>query len=449
MNRLASSLGLALLSIAATAQIRVRPVAEPGFEQRIAEHIGRMQIVDTHEHIVNPATVDPASLDFRLLISHYAPGDYRSAGMPWETWDRMATDTLSDLQKWQILKPYWDLSSNTAYNRAALLSANLFGIQTIDETTVEELSIRIREAYQGDWVDYVLREKCRIRYVIEDYPFEDEDHRVFGDPEMFRYVRRFDSFILIHSPADIQGNDRWAKGGISSLDDLVDALEKAFLSARDEGIVAVKTLLAYNRTLAYGNVTKEEAGKAFARILGLPGDERLAFSEVKPLQDYMMHRVLDLAGKHRLPVQIHTGLNGGDIENANPVHLINLFRTYPDVNFILFHGGYPYGGELAVLAKKFRNVHIDMCWLYIISPSYAGRYLSEWLETVPAGKIMAFGGDFLHVEGVYGHLMLARQVIAKVLSDKVRSGYFSEEEAIHVANLILHDNAVRILGLDL
>ncbi|MFA5816766.1 MAG: amidohydrolase family protein [Bacteroidales bacterium] len=146
-------------------------------------------------------------------------------------------------------------------------------------------------------------------------------------------------------------------------------------------------------------------------------------------------------------MQIHTGLNGGDIENSKPTHLVNLFQEYPDVKFILFHGAYPYGGELAVLAKKFTNVYIDMCWLYIISPSYSERYLHEWLETVPANKIMAFGGDFLHVEGVYSHLLLAKQIVSNVLIDKVKDGYLTENEAIKIAQMIFHDNAVRILNL--
>ncbi|MCY1719450.1 amidohydrolase family protein [Prolixibacteraceae bacterium Z1-6] len=60
------------------------------------------------------------------------------------------------------------------------------------------------------------------------------------------------------------------------------------------------------------------------------------------------------------------------------------------MKFILFHGAYPFGGELASLAKNFRNVYIDLCWLYIISPTYSRRYLHEWLETIPANKIIAF-----------------------------------------------------------
>lgn len=143
----------------------------------------------------------------------------------------------------------------------------------------------------------------------------------------------------------------------------------------------------------------------------------------------------------------HYAGDGNYIENSNPTLLANLFHKYRDVRFILFHGGYPFGSELASLAKNFRHVYIDLCWLYIISPSYAERNLHEWLETVPANKIMAFGGDYHNAENVYGHLLFAREIVTRVLTEKVRERYFSEEEAIKIASMIFHDNAVRIFGL--
>jgi len=430
------------------AQVQIGPLPESGYDQRIRDYVNRMKVVDTHEHLLNPAGVDPSMLDFMFLFRHYAAGDYESAGIPDKTFNDLFSDSLTVIEKWRALQPYWDLSFNTGYNRVGLLAADkLFGIQKIDETTVEELSEKIKQAYQTNWYDYVLRQKCNIEYLIEDYPYDDWENRAVGDPEMVRYVRKFDDFILINSGDGIKNLEKWNSTGINTLDDLVSALNSAFKDAVSQGIVAVKSILAYNRTILYENVKEEEAREVYNKIMNSPGDKALPFDEVKPLQDYMMHRVLDLADAHKLPVQLHTGLNGGSIENAKPTLLINLFREYPDVKFILFHGAYPYGGELSVLAKKFSNVYIDLCWLYIVSPTYSERYLHEWLETVPTGKIMAFGGDFLYVENIYSHLLFARQVVANVLVEKVRSGYFSEAEALGIAQMLFHDNAVRIFGL--
>jgi len=432
------------------AQVQIKPLPQRGYEQRITRFINSMKVVDTHEHLeAQSGWMKSGKLDFMLLLQHYTYDDIRSAGMPKSTFGKLLTDSLTVMQKWTILKPYWEQTSNTAYSRAALLTADkLFGVKDLNENTVEELSAKIKNAYKTKWYDQVLNEKCGIDYVVVD----GDEHNV-GDPAMFRYVKRFGEFFFAVSAQKIGIIAKQQNTTIKTLDDFVNALSVSFHKAMDKDNVAIKIGVAYERDLFFEDVPKEKAEVVFNRIISLPAGTVLPYngSEIKPLQDYMMHRILDLAKATDTPVQIHTGLQAGDgnyIENSNPAHLANLFLKYRDVRFILFHGGYPFGGELASLAKNFRNVYIDMCWLYIISPSYSERYLHEWLETVPASKIMAFGGDFRNVENIYGHLLFARQVVSKVLTEKVRDGYFSESEALKIAQMILHDNAVRILKLD-
>ncbi|GAF70517.1 unnamed protein product, partial [marine sediment metagenome] len=149
-----------------------------------------------------------------------------------------------------------------------------------------------------------------------------------------------------------------------------------------------------------------------------------------------MHAVIQRAIGAKLPIQIHTGLQGGTgniITNTNPVHLVNLFIEYPQAKFDIFHASYPYTGELTTLAKNFPNVYADLCWMYLISPYAARRILSEWIETVPSNKIFGFGGDCLIVEGAYAHAKMARDNIARVLAEKVEEGYFSGQEALEFA----------------
>ena len=132
------------------------------------------------------------------------------------------------------------------------------------------------------------------------------------------------------------------------------------------------------------------------------------------------------------------------VTNSNPTHLVNLFIDYGEAKFDILHGSYPYTAELATLAKNFHNVYVDLCWLHIISPSHARRALSEFLDTVPSNKILAFGGDYRFVEGVYGHAVIARQNVAKVLTEKVEEDGYEEMEAIHLAKRLLRDNAIEL-----
>src|SRR5438552_18670156 len=75
--------------------------------------------------------------------------------------------------------------------------------------------------------------------------------------------------------------------------------------------------------------------------LVLPPQGRQTPSE-KLLEDYLMHKVVLQAAEHRLPMQIHTGLQAGNTNHlswTNPSHLSGLLNQYPQVRFDLFHGG--------------------------------------------------------------------------------------------------------------
>src|SRR5659263_11169 len=90
------------------------------------------------------------------FLFHYEVNDIKSAGMSKQGFKKLLTDSLTVIEKWLAIKPYWEASSNTAYNRAALLTADkLFGIKNLDETTVVELSDKIKKAYQTDWYNIV------------------------------------------------------------------------------------------------------------------------------------------------------------------------------------------------------------------------------------------------------------------------------------------------------
>jgi len=51
-----------------------------------------------------------------------------------------------------------------------------------------------------------------------------------------------------------------------------------------------------------------------------------------------------------------------DIAKTNAVLMRPLLELYKDVKFDLFHGNWPYLGELLYLAKSYPNVAIDCCW---------------------------------------------------------------------------------------
>jgi hypothetical protein len=73
--------------------------------------------------------------------------------------------------------------------------------------------------------------------------------------------------------------------------------------------------------------------------------------------------------------------------------------------------------------------------------------LHEWLDMVPETKIFAFGGDYLFPEGVYGHAEMAREDVARVLTERVRWGALTENEAIALAVRLLRTNAAELFRI--
>jgi len=63
-------------------------------------------------------------------------------------------------------------------------------------------------------------------------------------------------------------------------------------------------------------------------------------------------------------------------------------------------------------------------------------------------KIIALGGDYrVAVQKAYGHLVLAREVVAAALADRIEAGDFDRSRALHLARLWFYDNRKRIYGL--
>ncbi|MCF8009430.1 MAG: amidohydrolase, partial [Halanaerobiales bacterium] len=169
------------------------------------------------------------------------------------------------------------------------------------------------------------------------------------------------------------------------------------------------------------------------------------------VQDFMMHYILSVINKKKLFMQVHTGLlegNGDIITNSNPVLMSNLFKDYPEVTFDIFHIGYPYYAETSALGKMYPNVFIDMCWAHIISPAASVQALNDFIDAVPYNKISAFGGDYLFVDAIYGHLHIARQNVSKVLSQKVKNNIFSIKKAIDIAWHLFYYNPIKIFKLE-
>lgn len=425
--------------------------------ERIFEFVSSLKIVDTHEHLPDrPERRDRPTDVLREYLLHYFDKDLISAGMPEKTLEAVRDSGSPLMERWLAVEPWWQLAGNTGYCRALELAAKgLHGVDGIRRDTIEALDASFQKSLDDpNWFRTVLQDRCNIAVSILDYW---ADYKTAPPCDsLFRPVWRIDGHVLQQDAggtiAHLQERNGMCVRSFGDYLELIDA--DIALSAR-LGYIGFKLGLAYQRSLRFDRGGYGEASEQFEQMMaGYTGKlwSGSASQAPKALQDYCLHRCLRAIERTGLPLQVHTGLqegNGNQWGHSDPMLLNNLFGQYPDLKFDLFHIGYPNWMALAALAKNFPNVYIDMCWAHIISPEASVNALMEYLDSVPSNKISAFGGDYLFVDGVYGHQLLARRNVSRALANKVEQGVFDEDMARVLARRLLVENPAALFQLNL
>lgn len=423
-----------------------------GSERELLDQVEKLPVVDSHEHIIPESERVKQRVDFFTLAGHYAINDVISAGLPEESRKLVGDESAPAAKRWAAFEPYWRHAQFTGYAQALRIAIReVYGFEEISGMTLSGINQAIATGNRAGLYDDILRQRAGIQYaVLDDYW---NAAPVRPESGLFALARKFDRFIMPAGPGDVKELERLTGVSITSLAGLKQAMERSFAQSREAGMVAVKSTIAYSRELRFAEVEQITAADSFEAMMRqsgrLPeGFRRLTQRPFRNLEDHMFHHLVRLADAHGVPFQIHTGIlagNGSYVPNTNPAGLTNLFFLYPRVKFDLFHISYPYTSELASLAKLFPNVYIDFCWAHIISPSVARRALHEYLETVPANKILGFGGDYRYPELSYAHLIMARRNISRVLAEKMQEGSIPERDALPLARRLLHDNAAELI----
>jgi len=427
----------------------------------VEKEIEKVLIIDTHEHICSSGVIRKLKRDLPYFISEaYLRDDLTSAGMPL----RFLSERVDLETKWRELSPFLSYVSNTTSYRSLIVAFNkLFdlNISEIDDTNYREISKLLENAaLQGEkWYRHVLKDLAHIETCFLDMDrtteFEIELWKEKGFPsqldselekEFFTRVTRIDLTLNIHrSDVRLYFNRRFSLD-LRSLKQFDELIAKIVDEAKARGSAALKCVGAYFREIYFAKEQRAEAENAFERMVSAKND----LKDNMVVQNYAVHRFLEEAGRSGLPFQFHTGmqaLNENVINNSNPILLNNLFLEYPTVRFIMLHGGYPFSSVAGVIVKKFPNVYLDFSFLPQLSYTAARDNLAQWLDLVPANKI-TWGGDARQVEDTFANVLLLREILTDVLTEKIEKKLFTEELAMSVARNIMHDNPIRIYKLN-
>lgn len=420
----------------------------------ISTQVNETYFVDTHEHLIEEkgrftGTRHPRvrADDWTMVFSHYIDDDLRVAGMSREEYDRFFSPEINPVDKWKIIEPYWPFVKHTGYGMASHLAVQqLYGVPELSGQTIRTVQQGYEALRKPGFYKKILQDMARI----ESCQVNSLEGTPFMKSSMPEYLMQDISLVGMYAWVDIPGLSQPAGIDVTSLEDWYRVIDWWFQTYGPYA-VAVKSQHAYSRNIDYDPVPEERAAPIFQKLLN---QQELTSQELKSIQDhlfwYSVHRAVD----YDLPVKLHTGYYAGHDNMPLNRLLFNagaatdLCSRSPDTRFVFMHICYPYYEELMAAAKNFSNCYIDMCWSWLINPIAAKDFLKKYLLTAPANKILTFGGDYIPVEPVLGHAMIARRGISLALTELVQEGWINIKEALTFIDPIMRGNAKRIFALE-
>ena len=218
-------------------------------------------------------------------------------------------------------------------------------------------------------------------------------------------------------------------------------------------VVAFKSIAAYRTGLEIQPVKLAVTKYQFNTIKQTTKEKPPRLSD-KSLIDFLIIQTLEVAAKHKIPIQFHTGFGDPDLDlrQSNPLNLRFVLEdsSFDNAPIILLHASYPYTREAGYLASVYPNVYLDF-GLAIPSLSFAGmrNIVTQLMELTPISKLMYSSDAHFIPELYYLGAKWGRKVLGKVLDDSVRDGDLTVKEAEKIAVDILRKNAVRLYQLNI
>jgi uncharacterized protein len=430
---------LAALAIPATAGAQAKPFPGPDLPKlydRLLSQIEKIPLYDNHAHPgfgddpdVDAMTAPPGETDFlrtRDDNPEFLTGAKTLLGYPYDDFKPGHAKWLTDRSKSA------EQSNDTQYF----------------DTILDKLNTEVCLANRAMMPPYLDPKRFHWVFFVDSffYPF-DNAAQTASTPDMGVYVPLQEKMLSRYKklegveglPADLAGYE--------------DFIRRTLIDNQKKRGGAMKFEAAYFRSLYFTDPPREAAAGIYAKYRngGAPGrDEYTVF------QDYVFRVLIDQAGKLKLPVHIHSSIGIGDyfsLRGGDVLNLENVLRDprYRNTTFVLLHGGWPYEREAALLTAM-KNVYLDTSFQSeFLYPSQFKNVIKQLITLFP--EKMMYGSDAFPFNEALGSeesfwlsARSTRTALAAALAELVSEGAFSEQKALELAHMYLHDNAAHLYG---
>ena len=414
----------------------------------LASLIDSIPVIDVHEHHTPQTTQNREVGLLQLLQESYAGWtQQRPYPLPSEPPITQGASGRGP-GEWKDIAAYVEGSGTNAFVRNivhALSDLYDLGGEGITERNWARLDAEIRKRHADPgWCAKVL-DRAGIETAVSD-PYDEPlmDVRALMG-ERYYSVLRVNSLAYGWHPEARDHNGHCGQELLASLgnrprsfDEYLQSLSLVLDSMPRLHKVALKSALAYDRSVNFDDVDEDLARAAWGKRDPTP-------AEKKAFGDVVIDRLCRLAGERGIPVQMHLG--SGLIRGSRPLEAAGLIERNPKTRFLLMHLAWPWTDELLGMAFVYRNIWLDLTWSWLLSPSRFIGSLRLAIDSLPDESRMMLGGDTWHVEEAYGAIRLARRLVGEALEQCVQAGQFRAADAERLARKIFHDNAASFLGI--
>ena len=304
----------------------------------------------------------------------------------------------------------------------------------------EQAVIDARAARSRDELDRLFLRSANIDWMLVDDgypdPAECSDREELARRSGLRigWVERIES-VAARLVGETDGFGEWD-----------EALRAHLASARSRGVCGLKTVAAYRSGLAIGVPDADDVMAAHGRFEAMTSPR----VQEKPLVDHVVNLIMEAARQQELPVQFHTGYGDADADLllGNPFLLAPLLRRFPTVAVVMLHGSYPYTRSLAVVAATYANAYADVSYaIPFLTAHELTAITHEALGCAPASRVL-YSSDAVGIpEQHWLGAVRGRRALGTALGEMVDAGDLSADDALRLADLVLHANSERIYGL--
>jgi uncharacterized protein len=441
MKRLFRVSGVALLALAmaGSAAAQSSPYPSADVQRLYQDLLGKINAIPLYDNHAHPGFADDSDVDAMA-----APPDESSVL-------RLSDDNPEFVTAAKSLfgYPYDDFKPEHAKwlterkNAAKKTGSSAYFDQILDKLNVE--TCLANRAFMAPYLD-----TKRFRWVFFGdsffYPFDNREQTA-STPDMGVYVPLQEKMLARYKkqmnvgalPADLAGYEAFVRNTMAD--------------NQKRGGIAIKYEAAYFRSLYFSDPPRERAEAIYAKYHsgGVPSAD-----EYRVFQDYVFRVMVDEAGKLKLPMHFHTAVGIGDYFSLQQGHVLNLENVlrdprYHNTTFVLVHGGWPYEKEAALLTAV-KNVYLDTSFQSeLLYPSQFKGVLKQLLTLFP--EKMMYGSDafpFNDALGAEESFWLAahttRTALAAALAELVSERAITQDKALALAHLYLHDNAAKLYG---